>query len=63
MCIELVFTPVRKDGLRGPPRTITSNVIVPGMFFIITYIPYGMVFFFFFEINYEITWRASICTS
>lgn len=28
-CIELIFTPVRKDGLRGLPRTITSNVITP----------------------------------
>jgi len=29
-CIELVFTPVRNDGVRGSPKTIISNVIAPG---------------------------------
>ncbi|KAL9346290.1 hypothetical protein Peur_061143 [Populus x canadensis] len=28
-CIELVYTPIRKDGIKGSPRTILSDVIVP----------------------------------
>ncbi|KAG1348232.1 putative 187-kDa microtubule-associated protein AIR9 [Cocos nucifera] len=28
-CIELIYTPVRKDGSRGSPRSIISDVIVP----------------------------------
>lgn len=28
-CIELVFTPVRKDGLRGSPKAVISDVILP----------------------------------
>lgn len=29
-CIELVYTPMRKDGTRGNPKSIQSDVIVPG---------------------------------
>lgn len=29
-CIELVYTPVRKDGARGSPKSIISDIIVPG---------------------------------
>ncbi|KAH7544588.1 hypothetical protein FEM48_Zijuj01G0001700 [Ziziphus jujuba var. spinosa] len=28
-CIELVYTPIRKDGIRGNPRSILSDVIAP----------------------------------
>ncbi|KDP34944.1 hypothetical protein JCGZ_09232 [Jatropha curcas] len=28
-CIELVYTPMRKDGAKGNPRSIKSNVIAP----------------------------------
>uniref|UniRef100_A0A1D1Z6I6 Protein phosphatase 1 regulatory subunit pprA n=1 Tax=Anthurium amnicola TaxID=1678845 RepID=A0A1D1Z6I6_9ARAE len=28
-CIELIYTPVRKDGLRGTPKNIISSVIAP----------------------------------
>nr|XP_010905429.1 187-kDa microtubule-associated protein AIR9 isoform X2 [Elaeis guineensis] len=28
-CIELIYTPVRKDGSRGSPRSIISDAIVP----------------------------------
>ncbi|PIA41703.1 hypothetical protein AQUCO_02200255v1 [Aquilegia coerulea] len=28
-CIELVYTPVRKDGLRGTPKRVVSDVISP----------------------------------
>ncbi|XP_064970578.1 187-kDa microtubule-associated protein AIR9-like isoform X1 [Musa acuminata AAA Group] len=28
-CIELVYTPVRKDGARGSPKSIISDIIVP----------------------------------
>ncbi|XP_020096671.1 187-kDa microtubule-associated protein AIR9 isoform X2 [Ananas comosus] len=28
-CIELVYTPVRKDGLKGSPKSILSAVIIP----------------------------------
>ncbi|CAK7350156.1 unnamed protein product [Dovyalis caffra] len=28
-CIELVYTPIRKDGAKGSPRTILSDVIAP----------------------------------
>ncbi|KAK1325252.1 hypothetical protein QJS10_CPA01g00539 [Acorus calamus] len=28
-CIELVYTPIRKDGLRGIPKSMVSDVIVP----------------------------------
>ncbi|XP_020271153.1 187-kDa microtubule-associated protein AIR9 [Asparagus officinalis] len=28
-CIELVFTPVRKDGVRGSAKTVVSSVIAP----------------------------------
>lgn len=33
MCIDLVFTLMWKDTLRGPLRNITSNVDVPGISF------------------------------
>lgn len=33
-CIELVYTPVRKDGLKGSPKSILSAVIIPGEFFL-----------------------------
>lgn len=29
-CIELVYTPMRKDGVQGNSRTIISEVIAPG---------------------------------
>lgn len=29
-CIELVYTPMRKDGMRGNPRSILSEAIAPG---------------------------------
>ena len=32
-CIELVYTPIRKDGLRGAPVSIISPVISPGIKF------------------------------
>lgn len=28
--IELVYTPVRNDGIRGNPRSVISEVIAPG---------------------------------
>lgn len=28
--IELVYTPVREDGVQGPPRRVISDTIVPG---------------------------------
>ena len=28
--IELVYTPIRKDGAKGSPQTILSDVIAPG---------------------------------
>lgn len=28
--IELVYTPIRKDGVKGNPRSILSDVIAPG---------------------------------
>ncbi|KAJ0980466.1 hypothetical protein J5N97_008721 [Dioscorea zingiberensis] len=28
-CIELIYTPIRKDGLKGAPKTIFSDVIAP----------------------------------
>lgn len=32
--IELVYSPMRKDGIKGNPRTIVSNVIAPGELYI-----------------------------
>ena len=32
-CIELVYTPIRKDGLRGASVSIISPVISPGIKF------------------------------
>lgn len=29
--IELVYTPVRNDGMKGNPRSVMSEVISPGM--------------------------------
>lgn len=29
-CVELVYTPVRKDGVKGGSRTITSSLVMPG---------------------------------
>ncbi|VFQ97381.1 unnamed protein product [Cuscuta campestris] len=29
-CIELVYTPIRKDGLKGSPKTILSGPVKPG---------------------------------
>ena len=29
-CIELVYTPMRKDGTRGNPKSIKSDVVNPG---------------------------------
>jgi hypothetical protein len=29
-CIELVYTPVRKDGVKGNPKSVVSNQIAPG---------------------------------
>lgn len=29
-CIELVYTPMRKDGMRGNPKKIQSDVVAPG---------------------------------
>ena len=29
-CVELVYTPMRKDGMRGNPKSIQSDVIAPG---------------------------------
>lgn len=29
-CVELVYTPMRKDDVKGKPRSIKSNVIAPG---------------------------------
>lgn len=29
-CIELVYTPMRKDGMKGSPRRVISDVIAPG---------------------------------
>lgn len=29
-CIELVYTPMRKDGMQGNPRSVLSEVIAPG---------------------------------
>lgn len=31
--IELVYTPMRKDGVRGNPRSIKSNMIAPGLLY------------------------------
>lgn len=28
-CIELVYTPVRKDGAKGTPRSVVSDVVIP----------------------------------
>lgn len=30
--IELVYTPVRNDGMKGNPRSIMSDAIAPGNF-------------------------------
>jgi len=29
-CIELVYTPVCKDGTKGSPKNVVSDVISPG---------------------------------
>lgn len=31
--IELVYTPVRKDGSIGSPKSIISDTIIPGKYF------------------------------
>lgn len=32
-CIELIFTPIRKDALKGSSRSILSCQVAPGMSF------------------------------
>lgn len=32
-CIELVYMPVRKDGVKGSPRSVVSSPVAPGKFF------------------------------
>jgi hypothetical protein len=32
--IELVYTPVCKDGTKGSPKNVASNIISPGKFFL-----------------------------
>lgn len=29
-CIEIIYTPVRKDGIKGIPKHIVSDLISPG---------------------------------
>lgn len=29
-CVELVYTPVRADGLKGCPKTVVSSPVAPG---------------------------------
>lgn len=29
-CVELIYTPVRKDGIRGKAKSVVSTVVVPG---------------------------------
>jgi len=29
-CIEIIYTPVRKDGIKGNPKHIVSDLISPG---------------------------------
>lgn len=31
--IELIYTPVREDGLQGSPRSAISDIILPGLCF------------------------------
>lgn len=35
-CIELIYTPIRKDALKGSCRSIVSYPVVPGMPFVLT---------------------------
>lgn len=33
-CIELIYTPVRKDGIKGTPKLVKSDEIAPGILFL-----------------------------